>query len=379
MAGQTSRHQEQQLRTKIGFMFIAGCATLLLSVGLPLIAYGALSVLAVITIRSITDWNQLGNLGEVNPVPPLDTDSRYWLAGVIGAVGFLFYNLDLFSKVFLCTVAGAGIAGLYIHECVFRSQAALNNALATAVKAKNTAHVTELLNRGADPFAQDELGNNAFHHCMNNHANAATILTALQRKADEQAPLVEDVLYSTQGYFNADIYARLRTVGNRLLTMVRNHNFDTRAEFFQALSELGTIYNRAFIQTLTILTRYLRSNFAYPTDINTTNNAGLRPIDVLKNARVNQATFTALSKTLADMGAKESVGAPVPTVIPTSEPNHQSEDPSDPALASAPQTTPTSAPTTKRRRQCLMFDGWGFFNLPLIHFWSFFIHRYKWP
>lgn len=295
-------------------MAISGGIALVLTAISPILSYLALCAIGYQVIRSKNYWNTLAHQKPAD-LTQLDNAGMFIL-GAIGTAGLvLFYQFSLLPQMMFAALAGGGLSWIFI-QFITRSQNALNRALKTAAAQSVPTATTYLLQRGADPYFQDKLGNIAFHDAVQNNSTAIYVLNVLKTFSARQNPTFLSIFEPPQ---DCQMSAR---AGEFVDTFINCRDFKAKNRAI-LLAAMKNVLEEAY-HYLANMTQafvlYYRSKIAYPKDMHSRNNAGNTPGDFLNILNIDLNHRPEMAKLL------ELQADPIPA--PSAPPMLIAKDPS---------------------------------------------------
>lgn len=307
---------EQNLRQdqlQITFTLICGCLSLAACNLLAFPTFLLLNGLTVGLVLSLRKWLNWAQIESPQQSLHLDFTSQIATGILIFFLGTYFLQLNQLSQMLFCSVVGSGLGGFFIHQCIIGSQQALNQALKKAAQQSQFDEVSILLERGADPFAPDHNGNNAFHHAIRNHFYALEIVHLFKATLNQNPITFKNVLAKTKILFNENVSQAWHELWQTLKAAFREHSLENRTHFYNACLNLFNAYLPPFQECLALLTHYLRGRIAFPKDLQAKNHSNQTALDftytILLDEALKQSLIQALSET--PLVASPSIDEPI--------------------------------------------------------------------
>lgn len=328
---------EKQNHMQYGFAVFVASVGFVTCAMLPPFTFLLLASSAASLLLYRQQWS---TITEQHPSLDLDKTSLTLISAAILIGGFLFLPLDLLSKMLICALAGGGIGYFFANQCVLPSQTKLNESLIEAAKSSNIDEVNRLLKLGADPFAPDVLGNCAIHHSIQNHANAALVLTALHQRGQKTDHDFNHVLSHAKKLFtDENIRKQWSAWGKSLKTCFNQNNAENRVLVSEACVHIFEAYVPVLKHCLKKLTGYLRQQVSYPKNMNCTNLRGATALDILNTVTIDQNIKKTLNEMLAKFGIQKGNSSTVSA----------SDTPAQTATAPLPAPQQPLKPSTKEK------------------------------
>lgn len=305
-------------RLQIAFVVGSSAFGFMCFAALPLLSAWVIMTLAVTLGISLEKWTQSHLIPEPEAIVP-DQTFKIFAATSILCAGLYFSFISVLPQILMGVIGCFALSTYFINQCVIQPQKNLNEALREAVTLHNIEHVRILLDRGADPFEPDALGNHCFHLAISNHGNTRVILQTLHQHAQQEKTTFKLVLSQVWLFQNLTLTNHFRAWYIALRPLFNNRTQDNRDRFFDATEALLNELAIPFYALLNRASTYIQQQIEHEPLIHRPNQAGSTPdalIDIVFYEHL-PSEREELKQYVRDAGSLEEVHIDLPTPSPS--------------------------------------------------------------
>tara|TARA_R110002110_G_scaffold257491_1_gene473513 strand:+ start:45935 stop:46993 length:1059 start_codon:yes stop_codon:yes gene_type:complete len=271
--------QDNIFQVRLATMTSAGIVTLLTTAISPLLTTCLLWFLGIQLLLSIENWRRWPQV----ELPQADITLDHSIKVLIGAVALLsatfVVQLHVVSQMVLLTTTALSLSAYFTYPCMKNTQIALNTALQQATQALEAEKIAALLNRGADPYYPDEMGNNAFHLAIQENESAIEILALLKNKPTPAT--FSQIGDDTRLLLDDEIKAYGSSIGTKIQVWLENRTQNNFYPILQEFKNLLAAFHPRLNKIFNTFISFLRGEMSVPNHYFYKNNAGSTPLDLI--------------------------------------------------------------------------------------------------
>jgi len=274
-----SQFQDNIFQVQLATMISAGVLSLLATAISPLLTTCVLWFLGIQLFLSVENWHRWAKIDQ----PQVDIALDHTIKNFLGAAALLsatfVVQLHVISQMLLLTTTAVSLSAYFIYPCMQNTQKALNTALQQAAKDLDCDAIAELLQRGADPYSPNAIGNNAFHFAVQNNEKSLAALTLLKNKL---APTtVSQITESSKSLLDDNVKRQCQSIWTTIQVWLEERNKNNFYPILHECKNLWSLCEPRLTNTFNKFVSFLRSEMSVPDNLHYKNNAGCTPKDLI--------------------------------------------------------------------------------------------------